>query len=165
MLVGTQMLAKGHDFPGVRLVGVVNADIALHLPDFRAAERTFQLLTQVAGRAGRGGAPGRVVVQTLVPDHYALRPVVQHDYESFYRDELAQRAALGYPPSGRLARALVSAPELADAEAAVQAPHRRDARRCSEWKGRMARRDRSRSSVRSRAASPVCAGDTACSCS
>jgi primosomal protein N' (replication factor Y) len=121
VVVGTQMLAKGHDFPGVRLVGVVNADIGLHLPDFRAAERTFQLLTQVAGRAGRGGAPGRVVVQTWVPDHYALRPVVQHDYESFYRDELAQRAALGYPPSGSLARALVSAPELADAEAAVQA--------------------------------------------
>jgi primosomal protein N' (replication factor Y) len=121
VVVGTQMLAKGHDFPGVRLVGVVNADIGLHLPDFRAAERTFQLLTQVAGRAGRGGAPGRVVVQTWVPDHYALRPVAQHDYETFYRDELAQRAALGYPPCGSLARAVVSAPELADAEAAVRA--------------------------------------------
>lgn len=121
VVIGTQMLAKGHDFPGVRLVGVVNADIGLHLPDFRAAERTFQLLTQVAGRAGRGGQPGRVVVQTFVPEHYALRPVVEHDYETYYRDERAQRAALGYPPFGSLARAVVSAPELADAEAAASA--------------------------------------------
>jgi primosomal protein N' (replication factor Y) (superfamily II helicase) len=121
VVVGTQMLAKGHDFPGVRLVGVVNADIGLHLPDFRAAERTFQLLTQVAGRAGRGGEPGRVVVQTWVPEHYALRPVVHHDYETFYAAELAQRAALGYPPCGSLARAVVSAPELEEAEQAVRA--------------------------------------------
>jgi primosomal protein N' (replication factor Y) len=120
VVVGTQMLAKGHDFPGVRLVGVVHADIGLHLPDFRAAERTFQLLTQVAGRAGRGGEPGRVVVQTWVPDHYALRPVAGHDYEAFYRDELSQRAALGYPPCGSLARALVSATELAATEDAAR---------------------------------------------
>ncbi len=111
VLVGTQIVAKGHDFPGVRLVGVVNADIGLHLPDFRAAERTFQLLTQVAGRAGRGGAPGRVVVQTFLPDHYAVRPVVDHDYERFYREELANRRALGYPPCGFLARTVVSGPE------------------------------------------------------
>jgi primosomal protein N' (replication factor Y) len=121
VVVGTQMLAKGHDFPGVRLVGVVNADLGLHLPDFRAAERTFQLLTQVAGRAGRGGEPGRVIVQSFLPDHYALRPVAGHDYETFYRAELAQRAALGYPPCGSLARALVSAPGLEGAQQGAEA--------------------------------------------
>jgi len=111
VVVGTQMLAKGHDFPGVRLVGVVLADLGLHLPDFRAAERTFQLLTQVAGRAGRGRLPGRVVVQTFSPQHYAVAPVRTHDYEAFCREELAQRRALDYPPFGRLAQALVSGPE------------------------------------------------------
>jgi len=102
------MVAKGHDFPGVRLVGVVAADIGLHMPDFRAAERTFQLLTQVAGRAGRAATPGRVVLQSLVPDHYAIRPVRQHDYESFYREELGYRQALGYPPFGRLTQVMLS---------------------------------------------------------
>jgi len=111
VLIGTQMVAKGHDYPGVRLVGVVAADIALHLPDFRAAERTFQLLTQVAGRAGRGQAPGRVVLQTFVPDHYAVAPVRTHDYERFYRAEIESRRALGYPPFGHLAHALVSGPD------------------------------------------------------
>jgi primosomal protein N' (replication factor Y) len=108
ILIGTQMVAKGHDFPGVRLVGVVAADVGLHLPDFRAAERTFQLLTQVAGRAGRDSVPGRVVIQTWSPEHYAIRPVRRHDYESFYAEELAHRAALGYPPFGRLVQALVT---------------------------------------------------------
>ena len=117
VLVGTQMVAKGHDFPGVRVVGVVAADLGLHLPDFRAAERTFQLLTQVAGRAGRGDAPGRVVLQTFVPEHYAIRPVRDHDYEGFYAEELRHREALGYPPFGRLALALVQAAEREDAEA------------------------------------------------
>jgi primosomal protein N' (replication factor Y) len=116
VVVGTQMLAKGHDFPGVRLVGVVAADLALHLPDFRAAERTFQLLTQVAGRAGRGETPGRVVIQSFVPDHYAIRPVRSHDYEAFYAEEIAQRRALRYPPWGRLALAVVSGPDAAPAE-------------------------------------------------
>jgi len=111
VLIGTQMVAKGHDYPGVRLVGVVAADLALHLPDFRAAERTFQLLTQVAGRAGRGNVPGRVVLQTFVPDHYAIEPVRRHDYERFYRVEIEARAQLGYPPFGRLAYALVTGPE------------------------------------------------------
>jgi primosomal protein N' (replication factor Y) len=92
----------------VRLVGVVNADLGLHFPDFRAAERTFQLLTQVAGRAGRGGSPGRVIVQSFSPDHYAIRPVLDHDYERFYAEELAHRSALGYPPFGRLAQVVVS---------------------------------------------------------
>ncbi len=109
IVIGTQMVAKGHDFPGVQLVGVVAADLGLHLPDFRAAERTFQLLTQVAGRAGRGVRPGRVVVQTFVPDHYALIPVATHDFETFYRTELEHRQALGYPPFGELTRIVVSA--------------------------------------------------------
>ena len=109
--VGTQILAKGHDFPGVRLVGVVFADVGLHMPDFRAAERTFQLLTQVAGRAGRDSQPGRVIVQTYAPDHYAIRPVRDHDYEAFYAEELGHRAPLGYPPFGHLAHLLVSGPD------------------------------------------------------
>jgi primosomal protein N' (replication factor Y) (superfamily II helicase) len=117
VLIGTQMVAKGHDFPGVRLVGVVAADVGLHLPDFRAAERTFQLLTQVAGRAGRDRAPGRVIVQTFVPDHYAVRPVRDHDYETFYAQEIAHRAALGFPPLGELATVLVSAERESDAVA------------------------------------------------
>jgi primosomal protein N' (replication factor Y) len=127
VLIGTQMVAKGHDFPGVRLVGVVLADVGLHIPDFRAAERTFQLLTQVAGRAGRDRAPGRVIVQTYSPDHYAVRPVRSHDYEGFYAEEIVHRRALGYPPFGHLAHVLVSgeneAATLAAAhEMAKQAP-------------------------------------------
>ncbi len=120
VLIGTQMVAKGHDFPGVRLVGVLNADLGLHMPDFRAAERTFQLLTQVAGRAGRGAEPGRVVIQTYAPDHYAIRPAANHDYERFYAEEIAHRQALGYPPFGRLALVRVSATdELVAREAAA----------------------------------------------
>ncbi len=107
IVIGTQMVAKGHDFPGVQLVGVIAADIGLHLPDFRAAERTFQLLTQVAGRAGRADRPGKVVVQTFVPDHYALAPVASHDFESFYAEEIGHREALGYPPFASLMRTIV----------------------------------------------------------
>ena len=121
IVIGTQMVAKGHDFPGVQLVGVVAADVGLHLPDFRAAERTFQLVTQVAGRAGRATRPGRVVVQTFVPDHYALAPVASHDYERFYREEVAHRQALGYPPFGRLARVVVHAEVEAHAREATEA--------------------------------------------
>ncbi len=109
VLIGTQLVAKGHDFPDVRLVGVVLADVGLHLPDFRAGERTFQLLTQVAGRAGRDRAPGRVVVQTFSPEHYAIRPVRDHDYEAFYTEELSHRREAGFPPFGHLVRAVVSA--------------------------------------------------------
>lgn len=119
ILIGTQMVAKGHDFPGVQLVGVVAADIGLHMPDFRAAERTFQLLTQVAGRAGRGHIPGRVILQTFVPEHYAIRPVIEHDYEEFYRQELAHRAALGYPPHGALVHVLVSGLDAEVAQTAI----------------------------------------------
>jgi len=111
ILIGTQMVAKGHDFPGVQLVGVVVADTGLHLPDFRAAERTFQLLTQVAGRAGRDAVPGRVIVQAFDPNHYAIRPVLDHDYERFYTEELRHRKELGYPPFGRLIRALITGPD------------------------------------------------------
>ena len=104
VLIGTQMIAKGLDLPLVTLVGVVTADTALYLPDFRAGERTFQLLTQVAGRAGRGILGGRVIVQTYTPEHYAIRAAAHHDYATFYRQEMAYRRQLGYPPFGRLAK-------------------------------------------------------------
>jgi primosomal protein N' (replication factor Y) len=104
VLVGTQMVAKGHDFPGVTLVGIICADDSLHLPDFRAAERTFQLIHQVAGRAGRGEAPGTVVVQTFSPESRVIQLAVAGDYERFAEDEIARRRPLRYPPFGRLAR-------------------------------------------------------------
>jgi primosomal protein N' (replication factor Y) len=102
ILVGTQMITKGHDFPGITLVGVINADASLNLPDFRAAERTFQMLTQVAGRGGRGQQPGRVIVQTFNPGNYAVRRAQTHDYYGFYGEELPLRRQLGYPPFSRL---------------------------------------------------------------
>jgi len=102
ILVGTQMIAKGHDFPEVTLVGVLLADQSLSFPDFRSAERTFQILTQVAGRAGRGDRPGRVIVQTLSPDHVCIRMAAAHDFAGFMEEELAIREALGYPPFGRM---------------------------------------------------------------
>jgi primosomal protein N' (replication factor Y) len=104
VLVGTQMIAKGLDIPAVTLVGVISADIALHLPDFRAGERTFQLLEQVAGRAGRGPKGGRVIVQTYTPDHYAIEAMAAHDYHALYAREIENRRNLGYPPFGRLVR-------------------------------------------------------------
>ena len=107
MLVGTQMLAKGHDFHNVTLVGVISVDIGLGLPDFRSAERTFQILTQVAGRAGRGSLPGRVLIQTYYPEHYALRHACEQDYEGFYNDEIRFRSQLSYPPFVVLASILV----------------------------------------------------------
>jgi primosomal protein N' (replication factor Y) len=102
ILVGTQMIAKGHDFPKITLVGVVSGDIALQWPDFRAAENTFQLLTQVAGRAGRGENPGTVLVQTYNPGHYSIRFAKEHDYSGFFEEEMAFRKELGYPPYRRL---------------------------------------------------------------
>jgi primosomal protein N' (replication factor Y) (superfamily II helicase) len=104
ILLGTQMIAKGLDFPAVTLVGVVNADTALHLPDFRASERTFQLVAQVAGRTGRGDRPGRVLVQTFCPDHPAILRAARHDYLGFVADELPERQKRGVPPFGRLVR-------------------------------------------------------------
>jgi primosomal protein N' (replication factor Y) len=107
MLVGTQMIAKGHDIPNVTLVGVVSADMGLGMPDFRAAERTFQLLTQVAGRAGRGCLPGIVLVQTINPDHYAVRLAAAQDYQAFYEKELNFRRMMHYPPFSAMANVLV----------------------------------------------------------
>jgi primosomal protein N' (replication factor Y) len=104
------MIAKGLDFPNVTLVGVVNADTALHLPDFRASERTFQLVAQVAGRTGRGDRPGKVLVQTYFPEHPAIFCAAKHDYESFVADELPRREAFGLPPFGRLVRLIARGP-------------------------------------------------------
>jgi primosomal protein N' (replication factor Y) (superfamily II helicase) len=115
MLVGTQMIAKGHDIHGVTLVGVIGADMALGLPDFRAAERTFQLLTQVAGRAGRGQSPGKVVLQTYFQDHYAVQFAARHDFAGFYDKELQFRAWMHYPPYSAIANVLVRAEKLDDA--------------------------------------------------
>jgi primosomal protein N' (replication factor Y) len=107
VLVGTQMIAKGHDFPRVTLVGVVSADVGLGLADFRAAERTFQLLTQVAGRAGRGDTRGEAIVQTLYPSHYSIRHACRQDYPAFFADEIAFRRAMRYPPAVALINAVV----------------------------------------------------------
>ncbi len=115
LLVGTQMIAKGHDIHGVTLVGVVGCDHALSMPDFRAAERVFQLMTQVSGRAGRGDLPGRVVVQTYYPDHYAIVAATTHDYASFAERELKYRRWMHYPPFGVLANVLVQSAKLEEA--------------------------------------------------
>ncbi len=121
VLIGTQMIAKGHDFPDVTLVGVVSADTGLFLPDFRAAERTFQLLYQVAGRAGRGDKPGTVVIQTMCPENYAVQAAAAIDYEDFVRQELAFRRVTGYPPFCRLVRILFEAKKEGDAKNAALA--------------------------------------------
>lgn len=115
ILVGTQMIAKGHDIPNVTLVGVVLADIGLAMPDFRAAERSFQLLTQAAGRAGRGAIPGNVVIQTLNPDHYVIKLAAEHDYESFYKKEIEFRKWLRYPPFAAFANIVLRAEKKEDA--------------------------------------------------
>jgi primosomal protein N' (replication factor Y) len=115
IVAGTQMIAKGHDIHGVTLVGVVGADLALVFPDFRAAERTFQLLAQVAGRAGRGGMPGKVILQTYFPDHYAVQYAAQHNYLAFYDKELRFRNWMRYPPFSALANVLVRSDRIDDA--------------------------------------------------
>ena len=112
LLVGTQLIAKGHDFPDVTLVGVVSADIGLGLPDFRSAERTFQLLTQAAGRAGRGESPGRVLVQTFFPDHYAIRMAADQNYEAFFDKEMRFRRMMHYPPVTALANVIAQGAKL-----------------------------------------------------
>jgi primosomal protein N' (replication factor Y) len=116
ILVGTQMITKGYDFPNVTLVGVIAADASLGFPDFRAAERTFHLLCQVAGRAGRGEHPGRVVVQTYNPSHYAISTARAYDYGAFFREEKGLRSQLGYPPFSHLARLQIQGPEREAAE-------------------------------------------------
>lgn len=120
VLLGTQMIAKGLDFPGVRLVGVINADTALNLPDFRAAERTFQLVSQVAGRCGRGEGAGRAIVQTFQPDAPAIRLAALHRFEAFAEGELADRTRFGLPPVRRMARVLLRDEDLAAAEASAK---------------------------------------------
>jgi len=120
ILVGTQMIATGHDFPNLTLVGVLNADTGLHRPDFRAAERTFQLLTQVAGRPGRAEKPGQVLVQTYNADHYAIRAAASHDYEAFYATELEWRRQELYPPFVSLVRLVISGPDQQEGWAAAQ---------------------------------------------
>jgi primosomal protein N' (replication factor Y) (superfamily II helicase) len=109
VLVGTQMIAKGHDFPRVTLVGVVSADVGLGVADFRASERTFQLLTQVSGRAGRGEQPGEAIVQTLYPDHYSIRLACRQDYAAFYEKELLFRRSMRYPPFTAIVNTIVRA--------------------------------------------------------
>lgn len=121
ILIGTQMIAKGHDFPGVTLVGVLNAEASLNMPDFRSAERTFQILSQVIGRAGRGTLPGRVIIQALNPSHYAVQSAIQHDGDAFYQQELVFRRETGYPPFSFLASLSVTG----TAEQAVE--HQSDA--------------------------------------
>jgi len=121
VLIGTQMVAKGFDFPGVTLVGVISADTSLNLPDFRAAERTFQLLTQVAGRAGRGEKEGEVVVQTYRPEDPSIQAAARHDYESFYRSEIENRRELNYPPIRHLINLIVSAEQERDASERAEA--------------------------------------------
>jgi len=120
ILVGTQMLAKGHDFPDVTMVGVIAADAGLSFPDFRSAERTFQLLIQVAGRAGRGSAPGRVVIQSYYPDNYALKYAQKQDFLGFYNKEIDFRKLMGYPPFRNLIQILISDPDASKAANAAE---------------------------------------------
>ena len=119
ILIGTQMITKGHHFPNVTLVGVVYADLSLHIPDFRSSERTFQLLTQVAGRAGRGKIPGTVIVQAHNPDHYVFDYVPQHDYKGFFEKELSLRERLNYPPFTQLVALEIESETESEGEAAV----------------------------------------------
>lgn len=119
ILIGTQMVAKGLDFPGVTLVGVISADTAINLPDFRAAERTFQLLSQVAGRAGRGTQPGEVIIQTFRPEHYAVQCALTHDYVGFYDQEIANREELSYPPFAQLISIVSTDEDSAKAESRI----------------------------------------------
>ncbi|HWO42138.1 MAG TPA: primosomal protein N', partial [Candidatus Eisenbacteria bacterium] len=120
ILIGTQMITKGHDVSGVTLVGAVLADLSLNFPDFRAAERTFQLLSQVAGRSGRGESPGRVIIQTYAADHYAIRHLIDHDYKAFFDAEIEFRRALHYPPYSRLINLRFEGPKADKVEQRAQ---------------------------------------------
>jgi primosomal protein N' (replication factor Y) len=138
VLVGTQMIAKGLDLPMVTLVGVVAADTGLHLPDFRSGERAFQLLTQVAGRAGRRSAGAQVIIQTYNPEHYALQAAQEHDFRAFFTQEIAYRRETGYPPFGRLVRFLYASASEAACQRAAEGLAARilaliDARQLEGW--------------------------------
>ncbi|MFZ0724487.1 MAG: primosomal protein N' [Desulfobacterales bacterium] len=117
ILIGTQMVAKGHDFPYITLVGILCADLSMSFPDFRASERTFQLLAQVAGRAGRGDRPGKVILQTYNPDHFSIRAAQQQDFRAFYRQEIAFRRALKYPPFSRIIQLKIAGADRRQTEA------------------------------------------------
>ncbi len=164
VLVGTSLVAKGLDVAEVTLVGVVSADIALNLPDERASERTYQLLAQAVGRAGRGDRPGRAIIQTYRPDHRAIRAVVERDAAAFYDEELALRERFGSPPFGRLVKLTVGLPErdAAEREAVAMAERLRAAARdrgsASRWWGR--RRRTSPGAVIAGASTSSCAGRT-----
>jgi primosomal protein N' (replication factor Y) len=121
VLIGTQMIAKGHDFPEVTLVGVISADVGLGLADFRSAERTFQLLTLVAGRAGRGERAGEAIVQSLVPNHYSIKLACAQDYRAFYEKEVTFRRAMRYPPQVAMVNIVVRGRTFADAMDAARA--------------------------------------------
>jgi len=114
ILIGTQMVAKGHDFPNITLVGIICADLSLSFPDFRAGERTFQILAQVAGRAGRGDAPGKVILQTYNPSHFSIETAKAQDFRAFYEKEITFRKALNYPPYSRLIQFRISGKDKRD---------------------------------------------------
>jgi primosomal protein N' (replication factor Y) len=120
ILVGTQMIVKGHDFPRITLVGIITADVTLHLPELRAAERCFQLISQAAGRAGRGGHPGRVIIQTFLPEHYAIQRAKGHDFVGFYEAEMKTREALSFPPLTRMVNIRVSSASARAAEQGIE---------------------------------------------
>jgi primosomal protein N' (replication factor Y) len=148
ILLGTQMIAKGLDFPNVTLVGVVDADVGINLPDFRASERSFQLLSQVAGRAGRGPKGGAVIIQTRLPTHHAVRHALSHDYLSFVREELPARANPLYPPLVRLINLVASGTEEGATEELSQ--------RIAEWfREPVARSERARIVVLGPAPCPI----------
>jgi len=125
ILVGTQMIAKGHDYPNVTLVGILNADSSLHLPDFRAAEETFQMLTQMSGRAGRAEKPGRVLLQTFSPEHYSIQFAALHQVSEFYKEELSNREELSYPPYSRLIVLRIQGTQLHKVKKGIEALHHR----------------------------------------
>jgi primosomal protein N' (replication factor Y) len=125
ILIGTQMIAKGWDLPNVELVGIISADTMINLPDFRSAERTFSLLTQVAGRTGRGFHPGKVILQTYNPDNYAVVAAAKHDYLAFYNQEIESRKKYGYPPYSSLVKLTYAHPDAAKAEKEAQATSER----------------------------------------
>jgi primosomal protein N' (replication factor Y) len=134
ILIGTQMIAKGHDYPHITLVGIICADLSLNLPDFRAGERTFQLLAQVAGRAGRGSKPGQVVLQTYNPDHFSITTARNQDFEMFYRQEIALRNALQYPPITRMIQIRINGRDKARTAAQARLLGERFAQLCRKQK-------------------------------